>query len=74
MTAQLHASRLIFGVCELLERVFQVLEAQGKLEEAAAMQRKSLDLKIKTLGEEHPSVGTTYDNLAQVCVLWTCFL
>ena len=41
-------------------------KAQGKLEEAAAMYKKSLDLKIKTLGEEHPSVATTYNNLANV--------
>ena len=46
--------------------MFQVLEAQGKLEEAAAMQQKSLDLKIKTLGEEHPSVAATFTNLGNV--------
>ena len=46
--------------------MLQVLEDQGKLDEAAAMQQKSLALKIKTLGEEHPSVATTYGNLGNV--------
>ena len=44
----------------------QVYEAQGKYDEAAAMYKKSLAIKIKTLGEEHPSVATTYGNLAGV--------
>ena len=45
----------------------QVYDKQGKYDEAAPMYHKALAIKIKTLGEEHPSVATTYDNLAQVC-------
>jgi hypothetical protein len=58
------------GVFDLVARVVQVLKAQGKLEEAAAMQQKCLALQIKILGEEHLSVATTYNNLAMVCVCY----
>ena len=44
----------------------QVYRAQGKHNEAAAMHQKALAIQLKTLGEEHPSVATTYHNLALV--------
>ena len=46
--------------------LFQVYDSQGKYDEAAAMNKKSLAIKIKTLGEEHPSVATTLVNLGNV--------
>ena len=52
----------------------QVHQAQGKFDEAVELYKKDLAISIKALGEEHPSVAMTYDNLAQVCVLRTCSL
>ena len=46
-----------------------MLKDQGKLQEAADMFQKSLAMYIKTLGEEHHSVATTYNNLAGVCCI-----
>ena len=46
--------------------MFQVLESQGKLDEAAAMYKKALAIYVKALGEEHPSVGITFGNLGNV--------
>ena len=46
-----------------------MLYHQGKLEEAAELYKKSLAISIKTLGEQHPSVATTYGNLAGVCAV-----
>jgi Flp pilus assembly protein TadD len=43
-----------------------VLRQQGKYEEAEQMQRQTLDLKGKVLGEEHPSTLASMNNLAIV--------
>jgi hypothetical protein len=38
-------------------------EAQGKLDKAIEFGEKALSIKIKVLGEEHPSVAMSYSNL-----------
>ena len=40
-----------------------VFQSQGKYEEALKIYCKSLDIKIKALGEEHPSVADKYKNI-----------
>ena len=39
---------------------------QGKYEEALAMYEKALSIKLKKLGDDHPDVATTYNNMANV--------
>ena len=46
--------------------VAQVYGSQGKHNEAVELYQKALAIKIKTLGEEHPSVADTYNNFANV--------
>jgi CHAT domain-containing protein/tetratricopeptide (TPR) repeat protein len=40
------------------------LEARGRLEEALALRRKLLELRQRTLGEEHPLVSTSLNGMA----------
>jgi tetratricopeptide (TPR) repeat protein len=44
-----------------------VLESQGKLEDAMELYRKALEIYKKTPGEEHPFVAMTYNNMARLC-------
>jgi len=39
---------------------------QGKLDKAIEFGDKALAIKIKVLGEDHPSVATSYNNLGLV--------
>jgi hypothetical protein len=39
---------------------------QGKLDKAIEFGEKALSIRIKVLGEEHPDVATSYDNLGVV--------
>jgi hypothetical protein len=39
---------------------------QGKLDKAIELYEKALSIKIKVLGEEHPDVATSYNNLGAV--------
>ncbi len=41
-----------------------MLQQQGRLDEAAPLFRKALDIRRKALGEEHPDVATAAKNLA----------
>ena len=41
----------------------QVYNSQGKHDDAVESHKKALAIYIKTLGEEHPSVATTYWNM-----------
>jgi hypothetical protein len=41
-------------------------QGQGKLDKAIEFGEKALDIKIKVLGEEHPSVAMSYNNLGTV--------
>ena len=41
-------------------------QGQGKFDEAVELYKKNLAISIKALGEEHPSVANTYNNLAIV--------
>ncbi|KAK5263049.1 hypothetical protein LTR96_011516, partial [Exophiala xenobiotica] len=43
-----------------------VLQRQGMYEEAEQMQRQTLDLRKKVLGEEHPSTLASMNNLVEV--------
>ena len=52
---------------------------QGKLEEAEPLYKRSLAIKEKVYGSDHPSVATSLNNLAQllsdqVCVVEVCFV
>jgi hypothetical protein len=38
--------------------------SQGKLEDAMKLHRKALEIKKKTLGEDHSSVAMTHNNMA----------
>jgi len=40
------------------------LEAKGRFEEALALRRKLLELRQRTLGEEHPLVSTSWNGMA----------
>ena len=40
------------------------LAGQGKYAEAEGYDRKALNLRLKLLGEEHPTTATSYSNLA----------
>jgi hypothetical protein len=39
---------------------------QGKVDKAIKFGEKALSIKIKVLGEEHPSVAISYNNLGAV--------
>ena len=39
---------------------------QGKLDEAKTYMEKSLAIKMKVYGEDHPSVAISYNNIAQL--------
>ena len=41
-----------------------VYKNQGKYEEALAMYEKALSISLKKLGDDHPDVATTYNNMA----------
>ena len=43
-----------------------VFHAQGDYDQALEHHRKSLAIKLKALGPEHPDVGNTYNNMAGV--------
>jgi pentatricopeptide repeat protein len=43
-----------------------VLRSQGKLDDAMELHRKALDIKQKTLGEDHSSLADTYNNMANI--------
>ena len=43
-----------------------VYDRQGKYEEALEYYQKSLDIKIRVVGGDHPDVATSYQNLAVV--------
>ena len=38
----------------------------GNYEEALVQHQKSLDIKIRVVGSDHPDVATSYQNLAAV--------
>jgi len=52
----------------LEDNIAVVLEAQGKYETAEAMHRRTLELREKVLGPEHPDRLTSMNNLALVLV------
>ena len=39
------------------------MQAQGKYDEALVYYQKALTIRIKVLGEEHPDVATSYNNI-----------
>jgi hypothetical protein len=41
-------------------------QTQGKLDKAIEFGEKALSIKIKVLGEEHPNVAKSYNNLGIV--------
>merc|ERR1712023_529940 len=43
-----------------------VYDDQGKYDEALAMHEKSLSIRLKKLGDDHPDVASTYNNMANV--------
>jgi tetratricopeptide (TPR) repeat protein len=43
-----------------------VMESQGKLDDAMELYGKALETYKKTLGEDHSSVADTYNNMAIV--------
>ena len=43
-----------------------MLDDQGKPEEALAIYRKSLDIKLKVFGPDHPDVAATFGNISSV--------
>ena len=47
-------------------RPFCRYRTQGKLDKAIEVGQKALVIKIKTLGEEHALVGTSYGSLGLV--------
>ena len=47
-----------------LENVAVVLFARGEYQEAARLERRGLELRVKALGEDHPLVGDSLYNLA----------
>ncbi|KAF1935581.1 hypothetical protein EJ02DRAFT_484297 [Clathrospora elynae] len=49
-----------------MSNLAQVLESQGKYEDAESMNRQTLALKETVLGREHPSTLTSMSNLALV--------
>ncbi len=44
-----------------------LLKAQGKYEEAEPLYRRALQIRKKALGEEHPDVARSLNNLAVRC-------
>src|SRR5262249_3265051 len=40
----------------------------GRLPEAESLLRRTLEIQVRTLGEENPDVATTMANLAAICV------
>jgi tetratricopeptide (TPR) repeat protein len=46
-----------------------VLQSQGKLDDAMEMYGKALEIRKKTLGEDHFTVAVTYNNMAGVLQL-----
>jgi tetratricopeptide (TPR) repeat protein len=47
-------------------RTLGAYQNQGKLDKAFEFYEKALVIKIKVLGEEHPSVALSYNNLGLV--------
>ena len=43
-----------------------VYDDQGEYEKALEWYEKGLEIKLKTLGPDHPSTATTYNNMAVV--------
>ena len=45
-----------------------VYKKQGKYEEALDYYNKALTIKLNKLGEDHPDVASTYNNIAVLCM------
>ena len=52
------------SVGDTYNNMANVLQTQGKLDEAMAMYQKALEIYLETLGDRHSSVGDTCYNLA----------
>ena len=51
---------------DIMGRVYEIGNEQGKYEMALEQYGKCLAINIKALGEDHPDVATTYGNIASV--------
>ena len=55
-------------LADSLEGVGLVLRVQAKLDEAEAMQREALAIRVRRLGADHPDTATAFANLADVFI------
>ena len=53
-------------VATSLMNIGNVLQAIGKYEEALVQHQKSLDIKIRVFGNDHPGVAASYNNIGEV--------
>ena len=53
-------------ICTRWARALRRYDDQGKLDKAIEFGEKALSIRIKVLGEEHPNVAMSYNNLGTV--------
>lgn len=56
LRAQKQHGKESLPLAEHLDRLVNLLSKEGKLAEAEPISRRSMDIKLKALGEEHPEV------------------
>ena len=56
----------ILDVAASYNNIGLVYDRQGKYEEALEYYQKSLDIKIRVVGGDHPNVATSYNNIGNV--------
>jgi tetratricopeptide (TPR) repeat protein len=54
-------------VARSLNNLAALYQAQGQYAEAEALYKRSLAIKEKALGPDHPDVATSLENLAVLC-------
>ena len=58
--------RLSIDFAATYNNMANVYYNQGKNDEALTMYEKSLSIRLKKLGDDHPDVAATYNNMANV--------
>jgi serine/threonine protein kinase/tetratricopeptide (TPR) repeat protein len=61
------------GLARTLQSVAVLMGRRGKIAEAEPHLRRTLDIQERTMGRDHPDVGKTYTNLANVYMLQNRF-
>ena len=60
------SARTILSVATSYNNIGEVYRVQGKYEEALVQHGRTLDIKIRVVGEDHMDVATSYNNIGVV--------